>query len=255
MTSDRFLIRDNVYFWSANTFSKQCRFCHSCTREYRQTEAFFFYQTHPLIITKYLTPEPHLHVQLHSRTNSTTRVPFLFCNSCELSSRCEVAGKLLFKRRWPSGRFQAAIGSWIISHWQQMCSCLKIIEEVLILHPQWHAALQSFSHRIKEDLCDQSHLFATASFFWWHPTHHLWVISAIRAVRLVTSCCCGCDSSAPFPVGEMPHVFSFSFLSFAGCFSFSALSSALYCLTLSTPVRKGSVCVCLRRQGICVGLS
>lgn len=197
--------------------------------------------------TKYLTPEPHLHVQLHSKTNSITWFPSFILwelwtvfkmHSCRHAER----------RRCPSDRFQAAFDSWIISQWKQMCSYLKIIEEVLILHSQWHAALSSFSHQMKEDLCDQSHLFATSSFFWWHPTHQLCVISAIRAVRWVTLCCCGCDSSAPLPVGEMPHMFSF-FLSILSLHvSLSQLCLPLATASLCQPPWEKEVCVCVGRN-------
>lgn len=142
-----------------------------------------------------------------------------------------------------------------------MCSSLKInrtFEEVLT-----HCAnsdmqhSQSFSHQMKEELCDQSHLFVI--FFFPDDilpiSHESFQQSELlgeshAAVVDVMGSFCPYGSTLS-PVGKMSCAFSLSSLSFAACFSFSSLSSALCRHRLLHSINhceKGSVCVCISRN-------
>lgn len=157
-------------------------------------EALFFI-THSLHTYAHKS-QLDLHVRLHSMTNSTTWIPFLLFECCELPLDAYWTACWALKEDALQAGFQAAPGSLLVTQWQQRCSSLKInrtFEEVLTRcanSDTQHS--QSFSHQMKEDLCDQSHLFVIFLFF----SDDILLISheSFQQSELwFTCCCCGCD--------------------------------------------------------------
>lgn len=227
-------------------------------------EALFFI-THSLHTYAHKS-QLDLHVRLHSMTNSTTWIPFLLFECCELPLDAHWTACWALKEDALQAGFQAAPGSLLVTQWQQMCSSLKInrtFEEVLTRcanSDTQHS--QSFSHQMKEDLCDQSHLFVIFFFFlmtfyssamshfsnqscWVSHMLLLWMWWEV-SVRMAALCpqLERCPVRFLCPPSHLLHVS----LPPVCLPSFADIA----CFTLSTTVRK-EVCV-FASAGICVGL-
>lgn len=222
-------------------------------------EALFFI-THSLHTYAHKS-QLDLHVRLHSMTNSTTWIPFLLFECCELPLDAYWTACWALKEDALQAGFQAAPGSLLVTQWQQRCSSLKInrtFEEVLTRcanSDTQHS--QSFSHQMKEDLCDQSHLFVIFLFFlmtfYSSAMSHFSNQSCDSHAAVVDVMGSFCPNGSTLsPVGKMSRAFSsVSSLSFAACVSSSSLSSVLCRHRLLHPINhceKGSVCVCISRN-------